>query len=266
MADKEPGDLNLQKRAKAQDTSVHRRSLAEEASDIRRYNNAGRSLNIGAEHKSSAGVKQRMARYKSVEANARFTATIGALLLFLLFIEGISLLKIASLLQLHVFIGMVLIPVVILKIISTTYRFIKYYAGHRGFVQKGPPVMLLRILGPFIVVLTVILLATGFALLEVPLSQRGSILFLHKASFVLWFIAMVVHVLGHLAETLKFAPKDYYAKTRRQLQGVGLRQWTIVAALSVGVLLGALVIHQADNYFNPYSQSGSHTITHHRPS
>ncbi len=200
----------------------------------------------------SGNEKRRIVRYKSVEANARFTAALAALLLVLLFVEGITLLKIANLIQVHVFIGMVLIPVVVLKIGSTTYRFIKYYAGHKGFQQKGPPVILLRVLGPFLVILTLVLLITGFALLEVPLSMRNSILFLHKASFVLWFIAMAVHVLGHLSETIKFAPKDYYLKTRRQLKGAGLRQWTIAAGLAVGVLLGALMIPNANRYFSAY--------------
>lgn len=36
-------------------------------------------------------------------------------------------------------------------------------------------------------------------------SLRQELLTLHKASFVLWFIAMTVHVLGHLTDTARLA-------------------------------------------------------------
>lgn len=203
--------------------------------------------------KQSSGYRERKTiGSKIVEANARLTASIAVVLLVLLALEGLTLLRIASAIQLHVFIGMVLLPLVALKIISVSYRFFKYYTGHTGFQKKGPPVMILRVLGPFIIVLSVVLLVSGLALLFVPLSMRNELLFIHKASFVLWFLAMTVHVLGHLAETLKFAPKDYYAKTRKQLQGAGLRQWTIAACLAIGILLGALMLPRAGAYFPAY--------------
>ncbi len=208
--------------------------------------------------------KRKVVKSKIVEANARLTASVAAVLLVLLALEGFTLLRIFSYLQLHVFIGMVLIPLVILKVISVTYRFFKYYTGHKGFRKKGPPVMLLRVLGPFIVILTALLLASGVALLFVPFSMRNGMLFVHKASFVLWFMAMTVHVLGHLAETFKFAPKDYYAKSRKQLQGAGLRQWTVAACLAVGILLGALMLPRAGAYLpaffahNPAGKTNLH--------
>ncbi|MGH3264288.1 MAG: DedA family protein, partial [Trebonia sp.] len=55
-----------------------------------------------------------------VEANGRLTAMLGALLLVLLAAEGVTILRIGSLATLHVVIGMVLVPVVVLKIGSTT--------------------------------------------------------------------------------------------------------------------------------------------------
>lgn len=177
----------------------------------------------------------------SVEANGRLTAMLGALLLVLLAVEGATLLHLSTLLTLHVVVGMVLVPVIVLKIGSATWRFAKYYLGSPDYRRKGPPPAALRLLGPFVVVLSVAVLATGIALLLVPTGLRNEMLFLHKATFILWFAAMVVHVLGHLLDVARFAPRDFYWRTRRQVRGASTRQWAIVGAVCVGVLLALAV-------------------------
>ena len=101
---------------------------------------------------------------------------------------------------------------------------------------------LMRLLGPFVVVLTVAVLGTGVALLFVPIGARHQWLFLHKASFVLWFGAMVLHVLGHLVDTARLAPGDWYRRTRADVRGAGIRQWTVVATIAIGVLLGLALV------------------------
>lgn len=180
-----------------------------------------------------------------VEANARLTGATAAILLVLLAAEGVTILQIYPLLGAHVFIGMLLIPPVALKMATTSYRFARYYLGTPAYRRKGPPAPLLRLLGPFVILLTLAVLATGVALVLVG---GSTLLFLHKATFVLWFCAMVVHVLGHLLDTARLAPRDYYWRTRRQVSGAGLRQWTLAAALAVGFLLGALFINKAATY------------------
>ena len=119
------------------------------------------------------------------EANARLTGTLAAVLLVLLAAEGFTVLSVRRLLAPHVFIGMVLIPPVLLKIGSTMYRFVRYYLGSDAYRRKGPPPVVLRFLGPFVVTLTVAVLGTGVALMFVPRGSRSEWLFLHKASFVL---------------------------------------------------------------------------------
>jgi hypothetical protein len=140
-----------------------------------------------------------------------------------------------------VFIGMLLVPPVLVKTASTGYRFARCYLGTPAFRRKGPPPALLRLLGPFVVVLTFAVLATGIALLLVGPSLRAPMLTLHKASFVLWLVVMTVHVLGHLADTARLAPRDWMRGTRRQVTGAGARQWAIAASLVAGVLLGLLL-------------------------
>jgi len=184
-----------------------------------------------------------------VEANARLTGSIAAILLVLLAAEGFTVLRIGPLLKPHVFIGMLLIPPIVLKIASTSYRFVRYYAGSPAYRHKGPPPALLRLLGPFVVVLTVVLFASGVALLFVGFGLRQNLLFIHKASFILWLAAMTIHVLGHLLDTAKLAPRDFYWRTRKQVAGAGLRQWSIVASLVIGVLLAALTVGRAGHFF-----------------
>ncbi len=162
-------------------------------------------------------------------------------MLMLLAVEGITILRIGQLTTVHVVIGMMLIPPVIVKMASTGYRFVRYYRGDAAFVKKGPPPVLLRVLGPFVVTLTAVVLASGVGLLIVPTRWRADAMFVHKASFVLWFGAMTLHVLGHVVETARLAPRDWSARTRRDIAGAGVRQWLLATSLIAGLLLGIAV-------------------------
>lgn len=177
-----------------------------------------------------------------VAGNARLTAANAALLLVLLAIEGVTVLSVRTLLTPHVFIGMLLIPPVLLKVASTGWRFARYYSGAPAYQRKGAPPVLLRLLGPIVVLLTLLLFASGVGLLLVSRSWLPLLLKVHKASFVLWFGAMTIHVLGHLGEVFRLAPRDWLRRTRRDVTGAGPRQWLIAASLVVGVLLGFLFL------------------------
>ena len=188
------------------------------------------------------GRRERLPALDPVESNARLTGGMAAVLFVLLAAEGLTILQIRGLLSEHVFIGMLLVPPVLVKTGSTLYRFARYYFGDPAFREKGPPPALLRLLGPFVVLLTFVVLATGIALLLVGPSLRSAMLTLHKASFILWIMAMTVHVLAHLVDTAKLAPRDWMRRTRRDVRGAGARQWTITASLVVGILLGLLFL------------------------
>jgi hypothetical protein len=183
-----------------------------------------------------------------VESNARLTGATAAILLVLLAIEGLTVLRVRSLLSWHVFVGMLLVPPVLLKIGSTAWRFARYYLGASAYRRKGPPPVLLRLLGPVVVILTVILFASGVGLVLAPHSLRHSLLFVHKASFVLWFGAMTIHVLGHLLDTARLAPLDWARRTRRDVAGATARQWALAATLIVGAVLGILMLAPAAHY------------------
>lgn len=163
----------------------------------------------------------------------------GAVIFALLFVEGVTVLRVRELITPHVFVGMLLVAFAAAKIGSTGYRFVRYYVGDSTYVEKGPPHPLLRILGPVVVFTTVGLLATGIgAILEGR--HADWLARSHKAFFVLWFAAMTVHVLGHALETPALAVADLRRRARAGVPGATARLLlvgvTVAAALALGVV------------------------------
>lgn len=197
--------------------------------------------------------RQRNTPPSGVAGNARLTGTTAAILLILLAAEGFTILQIGPMLNAHVFIGMLLVPPVALKIATTFYRFARYYLNDPSYRKKGPPPIFLRMLGPNLVVLTVILFATGIALLYVRGSAEQTLFFLHKASFVLWFCAMAIHVLGHIGDTAKTAPRDFMIRTRRKVSGANARILVLITTLIFGALLGFALLSRVPWFFANYS-------------
>ena len=185
---------------------------------------------------------------EGVEANARLTSSVAVLLLILLAAEGLTLPAIHALLRPHVYIGFALIPPVALKVGSTLYRFGRYYTRAPAYRQKGPPPTLLRMLGPVVVLSTVLLLASGVALLFFTRTWQQRMLTLHKASFILWFGAMAVHVVAHIIETMQLGPRDWLPQKARSVPLAAGRRWVISASVLAGALLGAWGLGHIDGW------------------
>ena len=194
----------------------------------------------------SPGVRRHRA-LDGVEANARLTASTGGILVVLLAAEGATILRVRGLLGAHVFLGMMLIPPVALKIGTTCYRFVRYYTGHAAYRHKGPPPAILRLVGPAVVVLTAVVLASGVALVLFP-SSRSVLLNVHRLSFIAWFIVTTVHVLGHLGDTARLAPLDWVRRPATAITGTSGRRAALIASLVVGVGLGALLVGRVGPY------------------
>jgi len=183
-----------------------------------------------------------------VKGNTRLTSSLGAILIVLLAAEGLTLLGVRQLLTWHVVLGMLLVPPVALKVGVTSWRFAKYYLGDNDYRQKGPPFLLLRLLGPFVVILTLALLGSGIVALLAPAGSRGLYLTIHKASFVLWFGCMTIHVLGHLGETIRHGANDLWRRSRRRVPGAYARLGAVALSLVLGVALGIAFIPQAHSW------------------
>lgn len=209
--------------------------------------------------------RRRVARWGGVTGNERLTAMTGAVLLILLLVEGFTILRLGRLLTLHFFIGMLLLGPVTLKAGSTIYRFCRYYTGHPAYRRKGPPAPLLRILGPVIMLLTACVFGTGVLLALVGAGPDGRWVFLHKATFILWFCAVAIHVLAYAPRLPRLLAAEFrgtadpedggYARGGRHasravaaLGGRGMRLGLLIASLLCGLVIAMLTVHLAGNW------------------
>jgi hypothetical protein len=170
--------------------------------------------------------------------NEQLTAVAGAVLLLLLAIEVATLFQIRSLLTVHAFVGMLLIPVLALKIGSTGWRMLRYYRQGEEYIRRGPPRVLLRVfVTPVMVLSTLVLFATGVALLVLG-QTGGTIVGLHKASFTVWVVATGVHILAHAAKMPRVL--------RARISGASLRVALVAGAVVIGAILAAATLPGAD--------------------
>jgi hypothetical protein len=139
------------------------------------------------------------------------------------------------------FIGMALIPPVLLKLGSTGYRFARYYTGARVYREKGPPPLALRVLAPLLVLTTLTVLATGVVLLVS--GRRSDLVFnLHKVSFIVWGGCFAVHFLAHLPQTARSLWNDWRRASRQRVAGSELRVGLLIASIGGGLALALAVL------------------------
>ena len=166
--------------------------------------------------------------------NEQLTAFVATVLLVLLAIEGATLLRVGSLLTVHAFVGMLLVPVVALKLSSAGWRFLRYYGRGEDYVRRGPPPVVLRaVVAPVIVLSTIALLATGVWSLALG-QTSGTIVQLHKASFIVWVGATTVHVLAHVLKLQRLL--------RARIAGARLRIALVAGVFLVGAALATATL------------------------
>jgi hypothetical protein len=183
------------------------------------------------------------------EANSRLTATAGLVLFVLLAVQGITIVSMHQLLGAHVVVGFMLLGPLTVKLGSTGWRFVRYYSGDVDYSRAGPPRPLLRVLAPVVVVSTVTVFASGIGLLATTPGRGSVLLFVHKASFVLWFGVTTVHVLAYLKPALRWCLADVVgrgsaavAATRR------VRGLVLSVSLAAGLALGLVGLEWAQTW------------------
>jgi hypothetical protein len=170
--------------------------------------------------------------------NEQLTAIVAAVLMLLLAIETATLLQLRSLLTVHAFVGMLLIPVVALKLASSGWRMLRYYRRGEEYVRRGPPHVFLRVLvAPVLLLSTVVLFTTGVVLLVLGQTE-GTVVGLHKASFIVWAAAAGLHVLAH---ALRLP-----GVLRARIPGAALRVALVTGAVAAGALLAIATLPAAD--------------------
>ncbi len=189
---------------------------------------------VGATHREDP-----TGRVGGPAGNSRLTALTGLVLMVLFLVEGVTLVSMGPLIDVHVFVGMMLVPVAVLKTATTGYRVVRYYTGSRVYVTAGPPPLLLRLLGPLVVLATLALLGTGITLGVVG-PGRGGLVLAHQASFVVWLVAIGLHVLGRTFPAARLALGEATASPR--VSGQVLRAVVLAATLAGAVWLATVTV------------------------
>lgn len=192
--------------------------------------------------------------------NALLTAWIGLSLLVLSVAELLTLFDVRGLIDWHVVIGALLIPPALVKTATTTWRMVRYYLGNEGYQEAGPPPMLLRLLGPLVVLSTVALLATGVILIVLgePTSRTPLVsmwgarigwVTLHQASFIVWCVAAGLHVLARMLPALRLiGPRP---EQQRKVPGSAARIVVVVLTVAVAALTATLLVHADASWQHP---------------
>jgi hypothetical protein len=178
-----------------------------------------------------------VARAWGPPGNERLTASVGLILLVLLFLETLTTLALRTYLSVHIFLGLLLLPPIALKLASTGWRFMRYYIGNEPYRLEGPPRLLLRLLAPLLVASTLSLFGTGVALIVV--GHGGLLKGVHAVSFAVWGVLMIVHVLAYLVRTLRVGSEDWRVHADQVVAGSRSRRAAIGGALLAGVILAS---------------------------
>ena len=135
------------------------------------------------------------------------------------------------------------------KKVTTTWRMLRYYGRNVDYRRAGPPPLLLRLLGPLVVLTSLAVLGTGLALIALGSNEGGRLgsfagfrldaLTLHKAAFVLWLVVTSLHTLGRVVPAALIAGKRIGP---RVVPGGGLRIVVLALIIAVSVLTGAVVL------------------------
>jgi hypothetical protein len=177
------------------------------------------------------------------DGNDRLTAEVGVLLVVPIVVElATILLGVHTFMSLHVFVGLALIPPVLLKLGSTGWRFARYYTHSRAYVAYGAPQLAMRLLAPLLVAATVILFGSGVAMgilhgHALQIARR-----LHGPSSVIWLVLVAVHVLVYLRRALASTRDDLASTSRREIEGATWRSYALATALLLGLVVGAATI------------------------
>jgi hypothetical protein len=177
------------------------------------------------------------------DGNERLTAVVGLLLLAPVLVEVTTiLLGVHTFMSLHVFVGLVLIPLLVLKLASTGWRFARYYTRSRAYVAQGTPQMAMRLLAPLFVTATVVLFGSGVAMgilhgHALQIARR-----LHGPTSVIWLLLLGLHVLVYLRRALRRTAQEALPTKRTPVRGTTARGFVLATAVTCGLVLAGAAV------------------------
>lgn len=175
----------------------------------------------------------------SVYKNERLTAIAGAILFVLIIVELIITANLRNLISFHIFVGLLLTGPLVVKMLSTGYRFVRYYTRSSEYVKSGPPKPLLRILAPFLVLTTILVFVSGCLLIK---HWNSSLIFkVHAASVAVWLPLLAIHVYAYLKKVPGLVARDLTSRPQYYIKGRKGRIRLNMASLTIG-LIAAFVL------------------------
>jgi hypothetical protein len=184
--------------------------------------------------------------------NERLTAALGLLLVAPVLVEVATvLLGVHTFMSVHVFVGLALIPAVVLKLASTGWRFARYYTRSRVYVEHGPPQIVMRLLAPLFVVATLVLFASGVAMGLLHGHALQIARSLHGPASVIWLVLLGLHVLVYMGRAWRSTARDVFpAGPVSPVRGKTARAYAVATAVVCGLVLGAALVPAQHRWVN----------------
>jgi hypothetical protein len=207
-----------------------------------------------------------LARTGGPAGNAVLTAWVALALLVASVGELLTLFDVRWLITWHVAMGAILVPPALVKTGSTGWRMARYYLGSPPYRAAGPPPLLLRVLGPFVVVATLGLLGTGVLLVVLGAEASHHPLLtvvgfqvdwvsLHQGFFAVWGVVTGLHVLGRVVPALR----PTVGPARGENVPGAWTRWLLLGATALAAAALAVVLVHADGSwasFHPFFDDG----------
>jgi hypothetical protein len=103
-------------------------------------------------------------KHLGVVGNERLMALVSLVLLVLIMVEPVTSAFLRIWLPTHTVVGILLAGPLLVKIGSTGWRFLRDYLRAPAYVRRGPPPLVLRVLGPVLLTITLVMVGSGIRL------------------------------------------------------------------------------------------------------
>ena len=170
-----------------------------------------------------------------VFGNRALTSWAGLALLPGLVVVALTGLVFRSFWQLHYVAGLSLVPLLVVKLGSTTYRALAYYLRRAVYRAAGAPEWIGRILAPALIASTIVAMATGIWMWSQHSSAQPWAK-LHLVSVVAMGACVGLHLLLRTPLSLQAAARDGVGALRHRMPRI--RMGLVVAALAAGLVFG----------------------------
>lgn len=185
-------------------------------------------------------------------ANGRLTALLGVVLLALLIVQVASALFFALLSfnvslpagpvfdtvrPAHFFIGLLLLPVVALKLASTGWRFAMYYLGRPAYKRAGPPSLAGRLVAPLMVASITVLFLSGIEMWSFRNQFIAYWTQIHVLAAIAFVSALVAHLVLNGRRAHREAARDLARELGEPVAGRFTRRGVVVGGLAAGLAL-----------------------------